>query len=140
MSRDRRGFSLIEILIAVAVLAIGILSVLGSMTYGTRTVELGIHTSEGLRYAREVIDLIRVRNLAFTGSLSGLDGVRTPLDAPPFQFDLPPDTGFSRSIRLEKLARTDGRETDALMKVSVTVYWADAVERSTQLEAYCRRL
>jgi len=101
-----KGFSLIEVLIAIGVVSVGILALLAVFITGTRSNQHGQDLSRATFYARKITEIIRVQGMAALGALgpippnasSGLndaDGVFRPLNDPP--------TGFFGQIYLPKL-------------------------------------
>lgn len=138
----RRGFSLMEILVAVGVLAIGLLTLVGAVAYGLSVASEGEKHHQAVEHARRLIALTRARDLPYTqptvppGPTSGINdapSVRRPLGAPPFAGDgFPPDAGFERNIRLDW--DYPGYRADRLVKVTVTLYWqSKGRERSLTL-------
>ena len=61
----RRGFSLIEVLFAIGVMAIGLLALFAVFVTGTRANAYGKHTAEATNHARQILEIIRSRGLAF---------------------------------------------------------------------------
>lgn len=148
---SRRGFSLIEVLIAVGVISVALLGVLSVFAFGVRAQHTGGRTTEAINYCRELMEVIRLQNLAFqswgtTGALPGSgsgvndadDTVRRPIEEP-FSGNqpVPPNTNFTRNIRIKKLA-TSGYQSNVVI-ISVKVFWADrGKEREVQLQAFAR--
>ena len=86
------GFSLIEVLVAMGVMAVGILALMAVFITGTRSNQHGAELSRATYYARKIAEIIREDGLAFsTGTIppnaaSGLNnpvGTFVPLTAAP---------------------------------------------------------
>jgi type IV pilus assembly protein PilV len=126
---DRRcvGFTLLEVLIAILVLAIGLLGLAGLQVTGLRADHSAFHRSQATMLAYDILDVLRAnrqdaRNGAYNLGLG--DG------AP---------TGSSRSAQdlnrwlaelANRLPQGDGGVTVANNLVTVTVQWDDS--RGTQ--------
>ena len=59
----RTGFTLSEVLISIAVISIALLGLMASMLFGTRGAEHARRVSEASNYAREIVEIISVRNV-----------------------------------------------------------------------------
>jgi type II secretory pathway pseudopilin PulG len=144
-----RGFSLGEILVALGVLSIGILGICSTLALGTRAEGEAQRITEATAYTREIIDLIRSRNLDFAawpGLPSRASGIndgpdaRQALNAAPFAADLPKGTPYHRNVRIERMpvASTDYRA--AIVIITATVTWFEGgQEHSTTFQAYHRQ-
>lgn len=137
------GFSQVELAIAIVVLAVGILGVFASFAFGLQSTRFSGQMSRAIAWNRQVIEMIRVRNLAFTPDLptsaSGLNDPPLPevgsaeakflslreLNAPPFLNDLPLGTGFRRRIQIRRLSDDPGNYHHRIVQILVTVYWMD---------------
>lgn len=140
----RAGFSLIEVLIAVGVLGIGILSLVAALAYGSRAGGYAGRLSEATGYGRELINLIRSQNIPFNSPINDAPSARVALDAPPFGGLLPSGTSFTRNIQMQRLkAATDGGSDDYrfdLYRVTVMIYWRERdVEKHVRLDALHRK-
>ena len=89
---SRKGFSLVEVLIAIGVVATGMMALMAVFITGTRSNQHGQQLSRATYYARKISEIIRAERLAFnTGVIppnaaSGLNdpvGTFRPLDEPP---------------------------------------------------------
>ena len=119
------------------VLTVGILGVFASFAFGIQSTRFSGRMSQAVTWNRQILELIRVRNLPFTVTLpppqdSGLnDPPNQPfeelpdLNASPFLNDLPLGTGFKRSIQVRRLSNdaTDYRYTVA--EITVTIHWLE---------------
>jgi len=61
--RASLGFTLSEVLISIAVISIALLGLMASMLFGTRGAEHARRVTEASNYAREIIEIISVRNV-----------------------------------------------------------------------------
>lgn len=55
MSRSTRGMTLVEVMIALAVLAVGVTGALSSVIYASRSLGTGIHVDEGDAFAQNLL-------------------------------------------------------------------------------------
>ena len=92
---SRKGFSLIEVLIAIGVVATGVMALMAVFITGTRSNQHGQDLSRATFYARKVTEIIRANGLAFTtgtippNASSGINdpvGTFRPLNAEPAKF------------------------------------------------------
>lgn len=139
------GFSQVEVLVAVFVLSVGILGVFGAFAYGMDSANHSARLSEAVGYARQLIELVRSRNLPFQGSLppasnSGLYDTLTTswgslaeLNAAPFALDLPANTGFKRRIRVTRLSSDSSSYQYEIAEIRVAVFWREK-NRQRQVE------
>jgi len=104
------GFSIIEVLIAIGVVATGILALMAVFITGTRSNQHGEDLSKAVYYARRISEIVRANGLAFKEATipppqsSGINdpaGVFKPLnDDPPLQLAnvrvprIDPETGL----------------------------------------------
>lgn len=139
--RRRSGLSLVEIIIATAVLAIGILGVMATFIFGTQATGTGKRTSEATNYARMILESIRINPTDVEGSgaslfpsnLTGLndsEGDRVTLEAAPFNSaGLPTGTSFKRNVQVTY-------PSAAIAQIRVRVFWTEREhERSVELIA-----
>lgn len=130
------GFSILEVLIAIGVVATGILALMAVFITGSRSNQHGEDLSKAVFYARKVTEVVRVNALAFTNlpgvpdAASGLNdpvGTFRPLTDAPIQF---------ARIRTPKLTEDAGGNiivvTDGLGQAVPDVA-DDKFERSIQL-------
>ncbi len=137
------GFSQVELAIAIVVLAVGILGVFASFAFGLQSTRFSGQMGRAIAWNRQLIEMIRVRNLAFTPGLpTSASGLNDPplaqagdaqtrflslneLNAPPFLNDLPLGTGFRRRIQIRRLSDDPGHHRYRIAEILVTVYWMD---------------
>jgi hypothetical protein len=125
---------MVEVLIAVAVLAIASLGVMGVLTYGVVAGDSAGDFSAATQYGRELIENIRMDNTNLNcfppaaGLVSADDDAREALNAPPFdkpEMNVPGDTKFKRNIEILAWPNSgDAITADTeLVRIRVRVYW-----------------
>ncbi len=136
------GVTLLEILIAVAVLAVGILTLLSALGMSLRSSSHGARVSEATGYARTLVSLIRANNLPVTNPINDPPSARVPLANAlgSVPSNLPSNTGMTRNITMREMkTATTGAPDDYLVnlyQVDVTVFWQDpGGERNVALHA-----
>jgi prepilin-type N-terminal cleavage/methylation domain-containing protein len=132
-----RGLSLIEVLIVMAVVSIGMLGAMSVFYWGLRAGTEGAQMTEAINYSRDLLEAIRVRNLAFgTGAAITTDPDLLgshPLDFAPFtDLNLPPPekTVFHREISISRLGT--GYEA-RIARINVATVW-DIKGRTKRVE------
>ncbi len=166
-NKRHRGFSLIEILIAIVVLAIGIMGVLGALSYGLQASENSSRMTKATNFSRRLLERIIV-NGAWTGTvLNGSEpkfdvndpNTWTPVDASPYN-TLFNDAGdramFYRQIQYlppgvpdpdgefvqDKVIPGSTWEDSRLARVKVTITFFDKASgnpKSYSTWAYCSK-
>jgi len=141
--------TLVEVMVAVTVLALGLLSLLGALAFGLRASENGARHAEATQHAKRYLALIRQRNLVFgvedplPDSNSGLNddpALRRALDEAPFTGDFPAESGFQRRLALAWAYPASDPRHGRLARISATVFWDDrGVERRVELVGYARK-
>jgi len=143
--RRPRGFSQVEVALAVVVLSVGLLGVFASFAYGLRSSKSSARLTEATNYGRQMIEIIRSRNLPFARGMPpppefalndppGLPLEALPnLEAPPYANDFPPNTGFRRHVQVfrEVSAASDYRYDVA--EIRVRILWKEG-DRTRQVE------
>jgi prepilin-type N-terminal cleavage/methylation domain-containing protein len=76
--RDTRGFTLIEVLIAVALLLAGLLALLGLLSQSSLNVYVGGGQSKATSYAREMVESLRNRPLTHPCFAAGCNEADVP--------------------------------------------------------------
>lgn len=150
----RGGFSQVELAVAIVVLAIGILGVFASFAYGLQSANHSARLSEAVNYSRQLVELIRVRNLPFQHDRlpppvgSGInDADKTTweqlsaLEAAPFAHDIPPHTGFRRRILVGPVPGSGGSDYRSnLAEIRVSVQWIERGQvREVEMVGHHRR-
>jgi Tfp pilus assembly protein PilV len=148
--KRRKAFSIAELLIAVFVLAVGILAILACFVVGHRSVEYSGQVTQALNAGRQIVELIRSRNLinfsaAFPSSdTSGLfdaPQVRRNIDSPPFEGDITPNSSLKRNITITRLSADSLSYKYNMARIKVKVFWWDRkVEKNVEIQAYHRQL
>ena len=144
-SPSRQAFSLAEVLISTAVLALAIMALFLVLTYSLRAVQVSSRQAEAMHHARRLIDLIRVRNLAFASfpaAPTEASGVNDASDArprraaAPFESDLPAGEGFRRNLACERVGNDTSTYEYELMKITVTIFYTEGGhERQVAMQA-----
>ncbi len=147
------GFTLVEAVVAFGIIFIAAISLHATLSGGLKATRHSGRMTEAVNYGRQLVELIRVRNLPFNQDRvppareSGLNDrllERRPLAAPPFGNSdfagLPETANFRRNIRMERVSDSSESFEYHLMKITVTVYWSESGdERSVQLSTYHRQ-
>ncbi len=167
-NKQHRGFSLIEILIAIVVLAIGIMGVLGALSYGLQASENSSRMTKATNFSRRLLEQIIINGAwdapgVLRGSEPRFDanapGTWTPVDASPYNA-LFNDAGdramFYRQIQYiapgaadpdgeavqDKVVAGSTWEDFRLARVKVTITFFDKASgnpKSYSTWAYCSR-
>lgn len=134
---SKAGMSLVETMYAIAVIAIGLLGIMAIFIAGNRANTMGRHTAEAAGHAREILEIIRSRNLAFTSGLAYPPGPGTGLnDADGVKRDLnealPLALGtlenvdmYKRHITTTKPSEDYLKENNKALYCTVTISWYD---------------
>jgi prepilin-type N-terminal cleavage/methylation domain-containing protein len=150
MRRNEHGFSLIEVVVALALLAGVLISIAGMFVIGARQVESGRESTEALSVARGIVEQINKWGFHQTYELFGADG-----SAATYTFDTrtitdPPTTGMAKwqPMLSEKIPGSYATisvtslgpgappvlSATRAMRVVVTVRWAEQLrQRQVQL-------
>ncbi|MGX2042136.1 type IV pilus modification protein PilV [Methylocaldum sp. MU1018] len=121
--RKQRGFTLMEVLIAFLIMAIGLLGLAGLQVTGLRNDQSAFHRSQAVILAYDILDLLRANR---QDARDGVYNLALGADAP---------TGSSRSAQdlnrwLAELAnhlpQGDGAVNVANDLVTITVQWDDS--------------
>lgn len=147
--RQRRAaFTFIEILITTAVVAIGLLALVGVLGYSVRASRTGEMASLAMGHSVHVIELIRGRNLGFSSgpvppsSFSGINdppAARKAMNDAPFQTDFPPDMPFRRNISITRMGSAGDYNYNVINIVCTITWQENGEDRSVSLEAQHRR-
>lgn len=129
------GFSLVEVLFAIGVAAVGLLGLASVFITGMRANTFGKHTAEATNHARQTLEIIRSRGLAFkTGTMppgpaSGFNNgaTRVALNAtPPLQLAmLPADTRYQRSIACKRASSDPDSYLYHYLLITVSIHWEE---------------
>ena len=104
--RSRRGFTLIEVMVAIVLLSVGILGVMGAVRGVTRASGRAEETVEAVTLARGMLNEIKSSGSVQTGTSNGDFGVQNP------------------GYRWESTVETSADVAD-LLQITVTVLWPD---------------
>lgn len=132
---------MVELLVALAVVAVGVLGVFAALSYGMRGIKHGARMTEAVTLSRQLLERIRAENLAFDdpSELRDPAAVRRPINDPPFT-DLPASE-FRRNIFVRRMSNDATSHENRLMRIRVTVYWQEqGGEKHVQLEGVQRRI
>jgi prepilin-type N-terminal cleavage/methylation domain-containing protein len=135
----KRAFSLLEVLLAMAVLAIGGLSIVGSVIYATRMESSAGRATQALYLANQISDLCKLYNLPVTAPINDGVAARNPVDGPPFAGEIYANDTFRRNIRMTHLDPSGSTYRSQLYQIDVSVYWWERnQEKSVSLTAIHR--
>ena len=110
---DDRGFTLVEVLIAVAILMIALVALMSMLSHGSVNVYVGGGQTKATVYARQQLELLR--NQPFNpGPANGADVPR------PCQ-TCPPESGITRNWTITPVAGTVAPNRLTTITVTVTV-------------------
>lgn len=126
-----------EVLISIALLAIALFGVLGSIAYGTRHSSSGEELTEATQIARQLLVAIQETTaidntdvgepwLKPEGGLNDALGIRRPLDAAPLGFATFSSTQLGRYSRRIVATRASEQAADhryRLARVRVEIFW-----------------
>jgi prepilin-type N-terminal cleavage/methylation domain-containing protein len=117
MTNDR-GMTLAEVLIAVAILTIGLLAVVGMLSSGFSNVVVGGGASKATSYARQKLE--ELKNKCYNNGTTCLDPT-----FPASSGTDTPEAGVTRSWTVTQAGLTTA--PNRLSQISVTVTWAGGV-------------
>ena len=149
MRRNERGFSLVEIVIALGLLAGVLISIAGLFIIGGKQVKSGRTSSEAMALAREIHEEMNAWGYTQLWSMFGYDGVattytvdtRTNAACTAWQNTLRAKLGNSAyaNIKVDSVANAAGTTSDfadaagnilaKTVRVSVTVNWTEVPAR-----------
>ncbi len=113
-SKKTKGFSLIEVLIALVILSISLLALAGLMATTTRNNSYGGHLTEAVTFAQERLEQFRVTSYASVTSSA----------APVTQTGVPSGIPYS----LNWVVVPNGGDT--LRRITITITWNDGIAHS----------
>ena len=139
----RRGFSLIECLVGLGVISVGLLGLIGALSYAVKASRTSEVASQAVGHAVHLVELVRTRNLDFARGIDSFGNIRMPLswsgindpeppaapykplNAYPFEDDFEPGPVFTRHISCRLATTTASPHLDKTMIVKATVYWEE---------------
>ncbi len=147
---------MVELLIAIFVVAVGVLGTISALWYGIRSERYSDRRTQAVYQARELLNLIRSRNLAFLDNNLTLgsainDGnydndaddrtVQKAFNAPPFQNDFTSNQfNFKRHIEMKRLSSSTSDYRYDIVAVKVILFWNEgASEKKVVLWGYTRQ-
>jgi prepilin-type N-terminal cleavage/methylation domain-containing protein len=140
---DRNGFSLVEVMFAIAVLSVAVLGVVGALSYGIVANEYAGTYSEANQLAREVVESVRAEQIAFEAPGTSIytdtfDSTKKAIGSPPFDgsyVTLPDLSGQDRFSR--RVTRTE--VNPQLTRIEATVSWEQkGAEKEVTVVAFSR--
>jgi prepilin-type N-terminal cleavage/methylation domain-containing protein len=124
--KDESGYSLVEVMVAIMILAIAIIPMVGMFDAGIRAAVLGGNYDKGRAIAVE--ELEEIRALPFSGSPSTVVSIYPPGDGPractgslAVGFDCQVETTYVRVGSAEIVADPSSR---TMLQATVTVTWS----------------
>lgn len=130
--RRARGFSLVEILVAIGVCSIGLMGTTAALLYGVRGQTISGRHTVATNYARHLMEIIRTQRLAFNGAPINENGpvrLDAPIAGTPIRsqfvhgIDNNETPWIFRSIQMKRLGATDYHSK--VMEVTVKIHWKD---------------
>ena len=109
------GFTLIEVLVALVILAISLLSLAGLMVYTTKSNSWGGHMTEAATFAQDTLERLKVTPWA--GLVANAD---------PDKYKITSASG----ITYRRTWTVDPNANDSLRTITVTVTWDDDINHS----------
>jgi general secretion pathway protein I len=110
---DERGFTLIEVIISVAILAVSFVLVMQLFSGGLRASRASCDYSRAIVHARD-----KMEEMAFSPEQGSGDF----------------EDGFRWESAVEPLESEDDQQRAVLMKIRVKVFWNDATDRDNSIE------
>ncbi|MBI3925985.1 MAG: prepilin-type N-terminal cleavage/methylation domain-containing protein [Armatimonadetes bacterium] len=144
--RRSAAFSLIEIMITLAVVSMALLGLLGALTFGLRASDHAESMTQATNTAREIIGVIRDSEIAWDDpldpALDDAENVRRGLTDGPAPLDtlqLPaPTSTMRRNIQVVRGIGPDPEMAD-IARIRVRVFWTvRGHEKSVELTAFQR--
>ncbi len=153
-TRKNRGLSLAEVLVAVFVVGVGVLATASTLFYSVGAAGDAERRSQAVFWGREMLDLVRARNLPFQPDVPAYpnpindgdydsdaddNGARRPFNDPPFALDFP-DTNFERRIEMKRLSNDPNHHLYQVAAIKITLFWNEgANEKRVTLWSYHQR-
>lgn len=119
----RSAFSLAEVIVAIGVLAIGLLAIAGTVIYSTRMEGRAGRATQALHYANQMVDLSKLYNLPKVAPINDAPAARQPINAPPFDQEIYANDLFRRNLTMTWVNSSPADYRHELYQVDVTIYW-----------------
>ena len=119
-SMKSKGFSLIEMLIAMVILSISLLALAGLMVTTTRNNSFGSHMTEATTFAQDKLEELRVTQWANIVSWNDIVQGSTGIN-------------YNRSWNVSILLNPNPPPADLQKTVNITVSWNDGINRSIRI-------
>lgn len=145
MRGKRRGFSLTEVLISTFVVSVGVLGTSSALYYGVRAQKETGRRTLAAYWGREMINLIRARNLPFQPTVPAVgtplndgnyssavddDGPKRAFNEPPFTNDFP-NVNFQRRIEMKMLSTDMNHHLSSVAAIKLTMFWNEGGSKKT---------
>lgn len=135
----KKGFSLLEVLLAMAVIVVGLFAIVGSVIYSLRMEARAGHATEALFYANQLVDLSKLYNLPKVSPIVDAATARTPVSAAPYTTEVKANTNYTRNIQMTWVNPSAADYRNQLYQVDVSVYWMEqGHEESVRVSALHR--
>ena len=112
-----KGFSLIEVMIALVILAVALLALAGLMITTTKNTSFGGHMTEAATFAQDKLEQLRAS--PWTGIIAGADTVTTAMPGAP-------GTGITYARSWTVAANPNGDQR----WVTITMNWTDPTKKT----------
>ena len=139
--RRKLGLTLLEVLIVLAVVSVGLIGTMSVFYWGLSAGEQGASMTQAINYCREILEGIRVRNLAFAGANtittdSNLLGTHQLAAAPLNTFGFPTNTKYRREIKINRKSSSGYEARIAVINVSVVWDTKNGKTKRVEMEGY----
>lgn len=123
MTSRSRALTLLEVLVAMSVVVLVILSLIGTTAFVLRGAQSSQGREAAMAEAQRLLEIVRERDLSSAPGFNDPPSARHLLEAPPFQLDFSPGSGLKRRIVTSRLSTSPSHHLYKVYKVSVTLYW-----------------
>ncbi len=153
-NKSRSGLSLAEVMVAVFVVGVGVLATASVLFYAIGAAGDAERRTQAVYWGREMLDLIRARNLPFQPGIPTApdpindgdydndaddSGPQQAFNAPPFTNDFP-DNNFTRRIEMKQLPNDPNHHLYQVAAIKLTLYWNEGEkENKVTLWTYHQR-
>lgn len=121
----KRAFSLAELIIALGVVSVGLLSISGAVVYSTRTGAQAARQTQALQYAKQLIQLSKLYNLPRVSPINDPPSARVAVAAAPFAGNIQALPDYTRNIRMTQVSAVPTDHRSQLYRIDVIIYWWD---------------